>query len=153
DLVVADLRADERVLLHFGAVDQRCEVRLGGRSVGAHDGGYLPFTLDITDAIESGVAQELVVEVRDVSDTSHHSRGKQKLQRGGIWYTAQSGIWQTVWLERVPDVHVADLRIRPVLEASAFDITVAASDGRAHPVVVSVAADGAEVARGTGTSG
>ncbi|MET4061572.1 beta-galactosidase/beta-glucuronidase [Arthrobacter sp. UYP6] len=87
---------DDRVLLHFGAVDQSCTVTVNGTQVGGHDGGYLPFSLDVTDALVPGAEQEIVVRVRDVSDTEYHSRGKQVLDRGGIWYTAQSGIWQTV---------------------------------------------------------
>ena len=94
--------AGERVLLHFGAVDHSCTVTVNGVAVGGHDGGYLPFTLDITDALVDGPEQEITVRVRDISDTGYHSRGKQKLDRGGIWYTAQSGIWQTVWPLRQP---------------------------------------------------
>ena len=92
---------DDRVLLHFGAVDQTCTVRLNGVEVGANVGGYLPFSCDLTAALRPG-DNELVVDVRDRSDGAQHARGKQRLHRGGIWYTAQSGIWQTVWLEAVP---------------------------------------------------
>ncbi|MCC3277005.1 glycoside hydrolase family 2 [Arthrobacter sp. zg-Y20] len=127
--------AGERVLLHFGAVDQSCTVTVNGIPVGGHVGGYLPFTLDVTDALvpegESGQSgQEIVVRVRDVSDTGHHSRGKQKLDRGGIWYTAQSGIWQTVWLESVPRISVGRLALVPDLES--VDIKVLL-DGGAGP--------------------
>lgn len=97
-----------RLLLHFGAVDQRCVIYIDRKRVGAHSGGYLPFCLDITpflpgtgaDRTDSpSVAFELLVRVQDLSDTSWQSRGKQKLKRGGMFYTAQSGIWQTVWME------------------------------------------------------
>src|SRR5690606_28868621 len=87
-----------RTILHFGAVDQSCRVLVNGVEVATHIGGYLPFSADITDALGDAGTHQLVVVVRDVSDTSHHSVGKQRLKRGGIWYTAQSGIWQTVWL-------------------------------------------------------
>ncbi len=148
----------ERVILHFGAVDQSCAVRVDGVEVVTHVGGYLPFSADVTDALGDRAEHELVVEVRDVSDTSHHSRGKQRLRRGGIWYTAQSGIWQTVWLETVPEVHVAGLRmrtpgIRAHLEAATVELHVDASDGGAHPVSVEVRAEGAVVARANGLSG
>ncbi|MER2137236.1 MAG: sugar-binding domain-containing protein, partial [Arthrobacter sp.] len=104
--------ADGRVLLHFGAVDQRCTVMVNGRQAGTHDGGYLPFTLDITGLLDTGSAeQELMVRVLDATDTNGASRGKQKLERGGIWYTAQSGIWQTVWLERVPGRWIRAVRL------------------------------------------
>ena len=81
-----------RVLLHFGAVDQEASVFLNGTRVKKHMGGYLPFTVDITAQLQE--ENELVVSVRDWSDTSYHSRGKQTLKRGGIWYTPQSGIWR-----------------------------------------------------------
>ncbi|MCC3280668.1 glycoside hydrolase family 2 [Arthrobacter sp. zg-Y40] len=127
--------AGERVLLHFGAVDQSCTVTVNGIPVGGHVGGYLPFTLDVTDALvldgQSGDSgQEIVVRVRDISDTGYHSRGKQKLDRGGIWYTAQSGIWQTVWLESVPRISIGRLALVPGLES--VDITVLL-DGGAGP--------------------
>ncbi|GAB2948050.1 glycoside hydrolase family 2 [Micromonospora polyrhachis] len=115
-----------RVLLHFGAVDQTCRVFLNGIEVGGHTGGYLPFHCDLTDALQDG-ENTLVVAVRDVSDTSHHSRGKQKLHRGGIWYTAQSGIWQTVWVECVPAAHVERLTLTPELADGCVEVTVHAA--------------------------
>ncbi|GAA4919212.1 glycosyl hydrolase family 2 [Stackebrandtia albiflava] len=112
-----------RVLLHFGAVDQSCRVFLNGHQVGAHIGGYLPFHCDITEELRDG-DNELVVAVRDVTDTGFHAVGKQRLERGGIWYTAQSGIWQTVWLESVPVQHVAALTLTPDLDRSGVLVTV-----------------------------
>ncbi len=116
-----------RVLLHFGAVDQHCAVFLDGIPVGSHEGGYLPFTVDLTEPLADGAEGELTVVVRDVSDTSYHSRGKQKLDPGGIWYTAQSGIWQPVWLESVPEQHVASLRLVPHLESGELEVVVRGS--------------------------
>lgn len=101
----------KRLLLHFGAVDQTCEVYLNGICLGKHSGGYTAFTLDTTQALAA--ENELLVCVRDASDTGVLSRGKQKTKRGGIWYTPQSGIWQTVWAEWVPERHISDLRITP----------------------------------------
>ena len=116
---------DERVLLHFGAVDQSCRVAVDGVEVGGHTGGYLPFTLDITEALTDGGADhELVVAVRDVTDTSWLSRGKQASKRGGIWYTPQSGIWQTVWLEVLPRIAVDRLVLVPDLDAGTVVVTV-----------------------------
>ena len=77
-----------RCLLHFGAVDQICNVWMNEKLVGGHTGGYLPFTIDVTEQIKQG-DNLLQVEVKDFSDTSYHSRGKQKLERGGMWYTAR----------------------------------------------------------------
>lgn len=118
------LQVGERLLLHFGAVDQSCRVAVNGVEVGGHTGGYLPFTLDITKALkESGEAAELVVAVRDVTDASWLSRGKQSSHRGGIWYTPQSGIWQTVWCEIVPAVAIDRLTLTPQL-ADTVEVTV-----------------------------
>ncbi len=125
---------DDRVLLHFGAVDQTCTVRLNGVEVGANVGGYLPFSCDLTAALRPG-DNELVVDVRDRSDGAQHASGKQRLHRGGIWYTAQSGIWQTVWLEAVPAVHVEGLTLVPHLADGSVEITVHASGGVARVLV------------------
>ncbi|WP_030482878.1 glycoside hydrolase family 2 protein [Nocardioides aequoreus] len=140
-----------RVLLHFGAVDQRCTVWVDGTRVGGHVGGYLPFTLDVTEALAEGDRHELVVRVRDVSETGWHARGKQRLDRGEIWYTAQSGIWQTVWLEVVPAAYVADLALVPDLDHDLLLVTVepggaGPADAPATATVVVRAGD-AEVAR------
>ncbi|MBQ2061972.1 MAG: glycoside hydrolase family 2 [Oscillospiraceae bacterium] len=106
----------DRVLLHFGAVDQSCAVRVNDKAVGGHGGGYLPFTLDITDTLTDG-ENRLTVAVRDVTDGGEHAYGKQKYDRGGIWYTATSGIWQTVWLESVPENYIKSLRLTPDFDA------------------------------------
>ena len=112
-----------RVLLHFGAVDQRCGVLLNGVEVGANHGGYLPFTCDLTAALRPG-ENTLVVRVRDVSNNRGPSSGKQRLHRGGIWYTAQSGIWQTVWLESVPGLYVDRVNLEPRLAESVLRVAV-----------------------------
>lgn len=132
-----------RVLLHFGAVDQTCRVLVNGAEAGRHAGGYLPFAFDITDLLRDG-SGTLVVEVRDRSDTGDRARGKQKLERGGIWYTAQSGIWQTVWIECVPDVHVERLTLVPHLDESCVEVTVHARAGEAASIAIR--ADGKVVA-------
>ena len=140
-----------RVLLHFGAVDQTCTVWLNGVEVGANHGGYLPFTCDLTDVLRAG-DNDLVVRVRDLSNNRGPSSGKQRLHRGGIWYTAQSGIWQTVWAEWVPEQHVASLTLTPLLDESALEVTVAASRGDS-PATVRVLAGGTEVATAVAAPG
>ncbi len=123
---------DSRVLLHFGAVDQKAIVFVNEVPVGAHSGGYLPFTIDITDALKVDETDEsgnyltgvLSLCVEDDSDTSYHSRGKQTLKRGGMYYTAQSGIWQTVWLEVVPKIHVTAYRIIPSRDLTHVDVMI-----------------------------
>ncbi len=132
--------ADGRLLLHFGAVDQEAAVYWNGRLLGRHMGGYNAFTLDATDAL--GPRNSLVVRVHDDTDASFHSRGKQKTRRGGIWYTPQSGIWQTVWVEAVPRHYIEGLRIVPLFDQSAVEVMVRCSqplqceatvDGRTVP--------------------
>lgn len=117
-----------RILLHFGAVDQYCEIYVNRKKAGRHMGGYLPFTLDITDYLSAADGfdedTELLVMVRDESDTSWHSRGKQKLRNSGMFYTAQSGIWQTVWLESVPDNYMENIRFTPDYDASRLRVLV-----------------------------
>ena len=107
-------RAGMRTLLHFGAVDQRAWVYVNGLLAGTHTGGYTAFTLDITKLLREG-ENTLTVAVRDDTDTVPLARGKQKTKRGGIWYTPQSGIWQTVWAELVPERYIESLLFTPEL--------------------------------------
>ena len=121
------LRKGFHLILHFGAVDQACRIYLNGEEAARHSGGYLPFSVDITSCCEMEKASELIVAVRDLSDTSYHARGKQKLKRGGMFYTAQSGIWQTVWMEYVPACHVEEITAEPNLTQGSVRITVHSS--------------------------
>jgi len=98
-----------RVLLHFGAVDQTAEVWLNGVPVGGHTGGYLPFSFDVTDKIKIG-ENLLCVEVGDPLDRDL-AYGKQRKKRGGMWYTPISGIWQTVWMESVPENYISRIKL------------------------------------------
>ncbi len=111
----------EHCILHFDAVDQQATVYINGIEVADHYGGYLPFTIDIT---EYASQEECVLQVRvqDDSDTSYHTRGKQTLKRGGMFYTAQSGIWQNVWYEWVPNNYVEKYRITPDYDNAAVKI-------------------------------
>lgn len=112
----------KRVILHFGAVDQEAAVWVNSMMVANHVGGYLPFEADVTDAIEDGM-MTITVRVSDDTDKGYHTRGKQKTKRGGIWYTAQSGIWQTVWMEAVPQNYVRSLHITPDFDNGAVEIS------------------------------
>ena len=120
----------DRVLLHFGAVDQTCQVFVNGELAGEHQGGYLPFAFDITDSLSEG-ENTLTVAVTDRTSLSRHAYGKQSFTPGGIWYTPQSGIWQTVWLESVPENHVESLKITPLYDEKKvrFVLTAKAPDG------------------------
>jgi beta-galactosidase/beta-glucuronidase len=107
-------------LLNFEAVDYRCDVFVNGQSVGSHQGGNTPFSLDITGVVRHG-ENEVVVRVEDETE-AWQLRGKQVLNARGIWYTQVSGIWQTVWLEHVAPCHIRDLKI--ATDPSAGTITV-----------------------------
>lgn len=123
EIQVENCPENQRVLLHFGAVDQMCTVYLNGRKIAVHTGGYLPFSVEITGRIRQG-RNVLRICVQDFSDTSFMARGKQKLKRGGMFYTAQSGIWQPVWLEWVPVHYIEQMWITSIYDDSMFDIRV-----------------------------
>ena len=122
-----------RVLLHFGAADQVARVWVNGQDACVHTGGYLPFAADITDLLCEG-ENCLVVRVTDETDRGYHTRGKQKLKPGGIWYSPVSGIWQTVWCESVPDNYIDSLFITPHLEDGAVEISCG-GEGIVHAVI------------------
>lgn len=113
-----------RLLLHFGAVDWRAEVWLNGKPLGKHEGGYDPFTFDITSVLKASGPQELVVAVWDPTSQGVQPRGKQVLNPSGIFYTAVSGIWQTVWVEAVPRLYIDSLKLIPDLDGRKLRITV-----------------------------
>ena len=117
----------DKVILHFMAVDQIADVYLNDAHLGLHVGGYLPFEFDIKPFLEE--ENTLLVKVRDLTDTSHFSRGKQKIKRGGIWYTPQSGIYMPVWLESVSNDYVKDIKITPDVDNQEVRINVI-SDAR-----------------------
>ena len=117
---------NERVILHFGAVDSVATVSLNGRLLGTHIGGYLPFSFDITEHIKD--ENTLTVAVKDENQTKVLPYGKQRYDRGGMWYTPISGIWQSVWLESVPEDHVKSLRIETGADYASIS-TEGAPDG------------------------
>ena len=123
------------VILHFGAVDERCRVYLNGKKIGEHRGGYLPFEFDIAPVLKEG-KNVLTLCVQDFSDSSYHANGKQVLKRGGIWYTAQSGIWQTVWLEEVPENYIEHIKITPVLKNGTVLLEIAAKNPESAQITV-----------------
>ena len=109
----------DRVLLHFGASDQITTVYLNKKKIGTNEGGYHPFTLDITDAILE--SNELVISVID--DLSRkYPYGKQTAKRGGMWYTPVSGIWQTVWIESVPENYIFELKISQSMTSVVIEV-------------------------------
>lgn len=120
---IEEIHEDKRCILNFGAVDQYCEVYLNNQKILEHMGGYLPFSIDITKVLVEG-ENILTLRVTDDSDTSYHSRGKQKLDRGGMFYTAQSGIWQTVWMEWVPWSYITNLKITPLIKRKGIEVII-----------------------------
>jgi len=118
--------AGQNVMLNFGAVDFEAHVWVNGAVVGAHKGGSSRFGFDITPYLKPG-ANELVVQVADPTSAGSQPRGKQLLNPDGIWYTPVSGIWQTVWLEPVPALHIADVRATPDIDRGTVEVDVALS--------------------------
>ncbi len=119
--------AGERVLLHFGAVDWKSTVYINGNNAGTHTGGYTAFTYDITPYLKPG-PNVLEVCVEDGTDNGEQPRGKQVANPHGIWYTAVTGIWQSVWLEPVPRKHIASCYTVPQPELNSFKVSVAAPE-------------------------
>lgn len=113
----------ERVLLHFGAVDWLADVYVNGKKVGTHSGGYDPFTFDITTALDRGSRQEIAIKVWDPTDDGPQPRGKQVKNPEGIWYTSVTGIWQTVWLESVPETHIITTRHTPDIDNETLTVS------------------------------
>jgi len=142
---------DERVLLNFGASDWQTHVFVNDQHVGMHQGGYDPFTFDITDELTDEGEQTIEVSVWDPTDKGHQPVGKQTHDPRSIWYTAVTGIWQTVWLETVPHTYIQDLKVTPQVgyERAKIEVDVkGAADGYRARAVVST--DEGEVARSTG---
>ncbi len=134
------------VLLNFGAVDCICDVYVNKMHLCRHEGGYNAFSVDITQALAE--TNELIVKVRDYTDTKYYANGKQSLKRGGMWYTPQSGIWQTVWLESVPAQYIQGLRITPNIDDAS--VTVEAMTNFDEPVTVKVLDGDKEIVRADG---
>jgi len=112
---------NNRVLLHFGAVDWKADVWVNDVKVGQHTGGYVPFSFDVTPALKSG-ANKMIVKVWDGTDQGYQPRGKQVNNPHGIWYTPVSGIWQTVWMEPVPEKYIENVKITPDIDKNIINV-------------------------------
>ena len=115
-----------RVILHFGAVDQKATVFVNDIFVGSHLGGYLPFSFDITDYLENYSEKQKITLVAEDNLNHFFPYGKQKKNRGGMWYTPVSGIWQTVWMEIVPEIYISKIKILP--DTKGFNLFVETTD-------------------------
>ncbi|QMU29490.1 beta-galactosidase [Adhaeribacter radiodurans] len=132
----------QNVLLHFGAVDWLTEVFVNGKSVGTHQGGYDPFSFDITAAIKSGNQQEIVVRVWDPTNDGPQPRGKQVKKPESIWYTPVTGIWQTVWLEVVPKTYIHTTRQTPDIDKQSLTVSAQVQNGQGNDKIRVSAWDG-----------
>lgn len=139
DLTAAGWAPGQRLLIHFGAVDYRATVWADGRLLGTHEGGHTPFTVDATDSARRGPF-ELVVRAEDDPDDLEQPRGKQDWlpEPHVIWYHRTTGIWQTVWLEAVPAVHIAGLAWETDLVAGTVAADVEVNARPTAPTTVSV---------------
>jgi beta-galactosidase/beta-glucuronidase len=138
----------KRTLLHFEAVDYKASVWVNGKHVGEHIGGNLPFSFDVSSALKDG-KNLLVVRVLDATDGpgSYQLHGKQVAKPGGIWYTSVSGIWQTVWLEQVPDEYLAAVKLTPKINGEvAIELTPGGGANDRTPVTIVASLNGKEVA-------
>ena len=140
----------QRVQLNFGAVDWKAEVYVDGAFVGEHTGGYAPFSFDVTDMLAKGKKHSLKVKVTDRTDKWFQPRGKQVSQPEGIWYTAVTGIWQTVWMEPVPASHIDSYYAVADIDEGTLAVTVDAALEDGDVVEVVLLADGAPVAKAEG---
>ena len=137
-----------RLILHFEAVDYVCACFIDGQFAGVHVGGYLPFDVDISAFVNPDDAFEIALCVYDPNDSGTQMRGKQKIEREGIWYTAQSGIWQSVWMEIVPEAYMQTLTLKGAADGRLFiraEIGGDKPNAKLH-IVVTDPADGTIVA-------
>ena len=130
------------VLLNFGAVDWKADVFVNDILAGSHTGGFTPFSLDITPYLKAKGEQKLVVRVFDGTDKGYQPRGKQVLNPNGIWYTPVSGIWQTVWLEPVPQRYIAGLRTTPDIDRRTLRIEADVPDAEPNDRIEVTVMDG-----------
>lgn len=135
----------DNVLLHFGAVDWKADVWVNDVMVGQHTGGYTPFSFNITPALNKTGANKLVVKVWDPTDEGFQARGKQVNKPEGIWYTPVSGIWQTVWLEPVPEKHIENLKITPNIDGRVLQVEAFANVATPSDKVVVRVKDGSRI--------
>lgn len=144
--------AGSRIILHFGAVDWKADVWVNGIKAGSHTGGYSPFEMDITDALIKG-ENSLTVRVWDPTDKGFQPRGKQVSNPKSIWYTSVTGIWQTVWMEPVPEKHISSISATPDLERGVLNVDTKVCGSKSGIIEVKVMENGRTVASGRALCG
>jgi beta-galactosidase/beta-glucuronidase len=135
----------KQILLHFGAVDWQTEVFVNGKSIGTHEGGFDPFSFNITSFLNKGNTQEIKIRVWDPTEDGPQPRGKQVKRPRGIWYTPVTGIWQTVWLEALPGTYIASTKQTPDIDAHTIKVDVALNKTAENDKVKVEVLDGASV--------
>ena len=144
---------NKSVILHFGAVDWKTDVWVNDVKVGTHTGGFTPFSFDITPALAKG-NNKLTVKVWDPTDRGTQPRGKQVSNPEGIWYTPVSGIWQTVWLEPVPEKYIQSVKTTPDIDKNILTLSVTTKNGSDADRIEVVVLDGDKpVAKGISVNG
>lgn len=144
----------KNILLHFGAVDWRADVYVNDIRIGSHEGGYTPFSFDITPYLTGNGEQKLSLRVWDPTNDGPQPRGKQVNNPGSIWYTPVTGIWQTVWLEPVADSHITYVKSIPNLDKKLIDVTVETSTAcKSEVVQVQLLEDNRVIATAKGIPG
>ncbi len=134
-----------KVLLHFGAVDWQCDVFVNNKLVGRHEGGFDPFSMDISAFLKKGSKQDVAIRVWDPTDDGPQPRGKQIKNPHGIWYTPVTGIWQTVWVESVPQTYIASTKHTPQLDKGSLSFQAMIEEGQAGDQIKVRALDGNKV--------
>jgi len=154
EFVVPASWKDKKVLLNFGAVDWKADVWINDIQIGTHKGGYTPFSFDITPYLHSGKPQKVVVRVWDPTDRGFQPHGKQVSRPGGIWYTAVTGIWQTVWIEPVNENHILSIKSYSNIDRNTVSVTISAAETNPEELVaVQLMANGKIVSKGWGIAG
>ena len=144
----------QHILLHFGAVDWKADVWVNDIKVGSHTGGYTPFYFDITAALNAKGSNKLTVRVYDSTNNGYQPRGKQVFTPKSIWYTAVTGIWQTVWMEPVPERHISDLKITTNIDNGTVIVKTMVENNQSDDIVnVKVLDKGSVIASAKALSG
>ena len=138
-------KGKDKLLLHFGAVDWRADIYVNGQKVGRHEGGFDPFSFDVTSYLQKGKKQQIAIRVWDPTDEGPQPRGKQVSKPNGIWYTPVTGIWQTVWTEEVPSTYIVSTKQTPDLDASSLKVSADIADAATGDQVKFVALDKGQV--------
>ena len=144
----------KRIMLNFGAVDWKADVWLNDIKIGSHQGGYAPFSIDVTSFLVKDKAQNLVVKVWDPTDDGFQPRGKQVNKPEGIFYTAVTGIWQTVWIEPVEQAHISQLKTVPNIDGGNVSVLAITSGASSSDIIeVKVLDQGKVVGAGKAANG